>query len=371
MLTAVGAEAPLLCRRLLLNRRGGLLRRLHRLRERLTHRHACAHADACARHAAGVVRRLAHRFRRLILRVAVHIAQHAHGRALIHRLFDFFRQGDILDDERRQRQAELLNARVDGLERIIADFVVVRRQIERGQLAFRNRVGQAGHQRALELPFDVLHRVFAACAEHLAQENLRISNAEGICAERAQANHAELGVAHHNGVRRPPFAVKELLGVHKVHVGLERAVEPELPRFQRRHHRHIGGGQLIAAGLEHVRQLAFVDENRHLALADGQLRAHHDFLAVHVVLVNDGVVRAVRPLNDINQLSADDVADAVKNAHDLPPCCLIITVCYAISLYARAPSGTAARESMQSAGQCPYTRPHAQCCRGCGRTGCR
>ena len=86
---------------------------------------------------------------------------------------------------------------------------------------------------------------------------------------------------------------KKLLGVDEVHIALEGRIEAELPGLERGHHGHVLGAQLIAAGRENISQLTFAYKYGSLAFADGELRAHHDFLAVHVVFVHHGLAGIV------------------------------------------------------------------------------
>ena len=114
------------------------------------------------------------------------------------------------------------------------ELVVLRRDVERGDLRLGDRVRQARQDRRAELPGDLVRRREALRSDDRREEHLRVGDLERVCAERAQADHPELGVAHHHRVRRAPLQVREEPHVEEVDVGLERRLEAVFPTAERR-----------------------------------------------------------------------------------------------------------------------------------------
>ena len=76
----------------------------------------------------------------------------------------------------------------------LAQLLIVGRQVQGGDFALRDDVGEGGHDGALDLAFDAFHGHQLGGAEDLLEEDHRVLHTEGIDAERAQPDHAELGV---------------------------------------------------------------------------------------------------------------------------------------------------------------------------------
>jgi hypothetical protein len=117
----------------------------HRAGHRIAHRKPGAETDASARATTRILRRIAHRVRSLKLRVTSHIANHAHRSALVHRGFDFLRQRDVFDDELRQLKSERLELFIKLDARELPELVVIRREIERGNLRLPERITKAAN----------------------------------------------------------------------------------------------------------------------------------------------------------------------------------------------------------------------------------
>ena len=56
----------------------------------------------------------------------------------------------------------------------------------------------------------------------LFDERLGIRNPNRVNAERSQTHHAEIGVAHHDGVGSAPLEIGELLCVNEINFRFER-----------------------------------------------------------------------------------------------------------------------------------------------------
>ena len=129
-------------------------------------------------------------------------------------------------------------------------------------------------------------------------------------AERADADDAEIVVAHHDRVGGAPLVAGEEPRRDVVDVRLERRVEAVLPGLQLRQDRDVVGRQRVLARTERVAELAEVDELHRLRLADDQLRPVLDRLVVVRKAVRERVARVVGPLDDVDQLALDEVHDS-------------------------------------------------------------
>jgi hypothetical protein len=69
--------------------------------------------------------------------------------------------------------------------------------------------------------------------------------------------------------------------------------------------RQVLGLEGVHARLEHVGDLALVDEDRDLALAHGKPGAHLDLVVVAGEAPHDGVAAVVGPLDDVDELALD------------------------------------------------------------------
>jgi hypothetical protein len=90
--------------------------------------------------------------------------------------------------------------------------------------------------------------------------------------------------------------------------------EQLVPVFQVGQHRQGLRGQLVGAGAEHVGDLAFVDEHRHLRFAHHQLAAVLDLLVGHRIAPCQHAVGVLVPLQYVDKLLLDKAADT----HDGP-----------------------------------------------------
>ena len=137
---------------------------------------------------------------------------------------------------------------------------------------------------------------------------------EVVGAEGADADDAEVVVAHHDRIGRAPLVAGEQPRGDVVDVGLERRVEAVLPRLQLGEDRDVVGRQRVLARPEGVAELAEVDELHHLRLADDQLRAVLDRLVVVRKAERERVARVVGPLDDVDQLALDEVHQSHSGA---------------------------------------------------------
>ena len=149
----------------------------------------------------------------------------------------------------------------------------------------------------------------AVGADDLDQELARVGDPHGVGAEGAQPHHAELGVAAGDRVAGAPLQVGEAAGVDEVDLRLERRLEAVVPVLERGQDRHVVGLELVEPGAEDVGELALVDEDRGLPLAHGQLGAVLDRVALALEAPDDGVAGVVRPVDDVDELAAQEIQD--------------------------------------------------------------
>ena len=69
-----------------------------------------------------------------------------------------------------------------------------------------------------------------------------------------------------------------------------------IPVLQRGQDRHVVGFKHVKAGPEHIGQLAFMDEDRRLAFAHGQLGAVFDRMALAFKPPDHGVAGVIKPV---------------------------------------------------------------------------
>ena len=97
----------------------------HRARHGVTYRETSAQPGSYSSTAARILRGVAHCLGGLELRVLTHVTEHAHLGALVHRGFDFLRQGNIFDDELGELEAKRLEFILQLLTREFTELVVV------------------------------------------------------------------------------------------------------------------------------------------------------------------------------------------------------------------------------------------------------
>ena len=98
--------------------------------------------------------------------------------------------------------------------------------------------------------------------------------------------------------------------VDEVDVGLERRLEAVLPALERGQDRDVVGRQRVLAGPEQVAELAQIDELHHLRFAHDELRAALDLLVVVRKAVRERVARVIGPLDDLDELAAEEIGQA-------------------------------------------------------------
>src|SRR4051794_4611778 len=109
-------------------------------RHRVADREACAETSTETRSARRILCSITHRIGRLELRVPINVSDHSHRSALVHGSFHFGWQRDVLNYKFREIQAERLEILIHLLAQDSAELLIVRSEIERGNLRFSNCV---------------------------------------------------------------------------------------------------------------------------------------------------------------------------------------------------------------------------------------
>ncbi len=192
-----------------------------------------------------------------------------------------------------------------------AELVVIARQIERGNLALAERVGEARDDHVAKLLADRVETELRVGANDLLQECRWLGDLDPERAERAKTNRPEFRIAQHDRIFGPPLLAGERLERDVINFDLEWAFEAVLPAFERRKDRQVARVEREGARRqEQIGELAFIDQRRRLAFADDELGAVFDFVFVPREPPDHRVFGVVEPLNDVDQFAAKFVPDA-------------------------------------------------------------
>ena len=248
------------------------LRRLTIASKRACHNSAysepCAHTDARAHKRAaraGISRRALHRFRRgnFHKRIGL-VAEYAEFGTLVESLFDFRRNGHILDKEIYEFETDLaefcLNLRLDDF----VEFHRVGGKIERGNFAFAETVGKRRDEHRLQKAGNVFGFETAVSSEKFFKEYRRVVNPERERAVTPYPYRAEVGIAHHYGIERSPLDIRKLFGVYEIYVAGNRSLKRILPRGEFGKNRKNLRLHIMQARRKNIRYLTFMYENGNL-----------------------------------------------------------------------------------------------------------
>ena len=140
-----------------------------------------------------------HPLRHLEFHVVVQVPDRRHARALVDRLLDFRRHGDVFEDEAGQLDAVLrLDDRIDQREQRLAHFLVTRRDVEHRNLRARERVAEDADDARSHRVGEFIEPEIAIGAGHFLEHELRIAHLEIVGAEGAHPHDPEILVAHHD-----------------------------------------------------------------------------------------------------------------------------------------------------------------------------
>ena len=161
-----------------------------------------------------------------------------------------------------------------------------------------------------QLPFEIADPVGVARPRDLLVEAAGIADAKAVDAERAHLDRAELAVAHRDRLGRPEGLPDAEPGREEVDLALEGRLEELGPVPEVGEDRQVLGAEHVAPTLEPVGDLPVVDEDGRLGVADDQRRALLDLEVGGRKAPGEDVVALLGPLNDVDELLADEVRES-------------------------------------------------------------
>ncbi|MNM71060.1 hypothetical protein D3C81_827130 [compost metagenome] len=252
----------------------------------------------------------------LVFDVVVEVADGGHAGTLVDGLLDFRRHRHVFQNEAGDLDAVLAgHRRVDDRQQRFAQFRITRGHIQRRHAGLGQRFGEHADDARTHGVGELIQTEILVGASDFLEELRRINNAEIVGAERTQAHHAEIGVAHHHRVGCAPLVAGEQARVEVIDVALERRFEAVLPAQDGRQHRDVLGAEAVLAGAEQIGVLAGGHELHHLRFTHDQLRAVLDLAVVVRPAVGQRVTRVIGPFDDLDQFLLDEA----QNAHGGSP----------------------------------------------------
>ena len=97
----------------------------------------------------------------------------------------------------------------------------------------------------------------------------------------------------------------------EVDLAFERRAKAVVPVVEGGQDRHVVGFEHVKAWSEHIRELAFMNENSGLAFANGEFRPVFDFMALALEAPHECVAGIIGPVNDVDKLAGEEI----ENAH--------------------------------------------------------
>ena len=124
------------------------------------------------------------------------------------------------------------------------------------------------------------------------------------------ASDAELRVADQYGVGGPPFLIDVLAQIDEINLDLEGALEPVFPPAQGGQNRQVLSRQGMGARAKHVGQTTLADHDGRLTLTTDEFGPVFDLVVVVREPPNERIAAVVEPLDDVDQLIADEAEDS-------------------------------------------------------------
>src|SRR5262249_16004546 len=153
-----------------------------------------------------------------------------------------------------------------------------------------------------QLAFEVGYVIYVARAADFLMEDLRVGDLVGVNAVTAHADGAEFFVANGDWRGRAPALIGFDTRREIVDIRLEGGLEGFVPVQDGGEDGQRLRGERVQAGREDVSDAAFVDEDGHLGLANGEFAAVLDLHVLHGVTVGQYAVIRFGPLDDIDEL---------------------------------------------------------------------
>jgi len=279
----------------------------------LAHCGSHSHPDSCGPESAGILGRFFHRVGGLKLGVVLEVPDGSHAGALVDGLLHLFGQADVFDPEVRDLQANFFKlGSKSGLD-LAPELAIASREIDDGDSCLGDTFAEFRDDLVADVGLDLFDGELPIRPGDLLQELSGVAHPDGIGAKRPDSDHSEVGISHHHRVHRPPFQIRESLGVDEVDLGLERTIESVLPSLQSAEDGQVLGLKFVSARLEGIGDRTLGDKDRHLRLSNRELRSILDLIAVSLKAINHRVLGVVQPLDDVDEFAAD----LVPNAHSL------------------------------------------------------
>jgi hypothetical protein len=142
----------------------------------------------------------------------------------------------------------------------------------------------------------------------------RVGHPEAIHAERAKPHRTEFAIANGDGLLGPPTLPRLDTRGEEVHVALERGLEQLVPVHEVRKQRHVLRDQRVQSGPEGIGRTSLIHEEGELGFPDGELGAALDFHVPHGEAVHEHPGTRFGPLDDIDELLAQEIAQRHGNS---------------------------------------------------------
>ena len=234
----------------------------------------------------------------------VHVADDAHARARVECFLDGFRKRHVDDHHVRDFETVLVvDSLVDDFFETVAHFRVTSSQVQRGDFLFAEHVCKRGVDDASQKFGHLFGVELTVGSDQFFEQDSGIDRFERVGAEGSQSDRAEVGIAHHDGVRRAPLQVSDLRRPDEVDFGFERTVEAMLPACERAEQWHVVGAQLVMTRFEDVCHFATMNEDRQLSRSDDQIRAVFDLIVISRKTPDERVLRVIDPFNNVNKFA--------------------------------------------------------------------
>ena len=179
---------------------------------------------------------------------------------------------EVLDHKGLERKAQIGKSRLQLLGNFLGQLHLIRRHVQKRNVALRKCGGHAAQNGVTELAFEVSRAIDSARAAHLGMENARVADFVSVNAESAQPHRPELLVANGDGIGRAPVLIHLQARGEEIDVGLKGRLKQFVPVQQVGQKGESVRAKGIKARGEDVGNAPFIYEEGHLRLAHRQPR---------------------------------------------------------------------------------------------------